>query len=95
MYLISVIWIFNDSAKKHWVTTAFQGGEVKLFDSHFGRRISSCVELRLLRCMAHWLTPMDCWSLLLLYSSSHHVAKGDNLAEITLILMKVNSVNTW
>ena len=54
---------------------------------------------RLLRCMVPWLAPMDCWSLLLLYSSSHyactlncgllciaaayHVAKGDDLVEIT------------
>ena len=70
LYLISAIHIFNDDQGKHWVAIGFQDGEVKLFDSHFRGRISVGVKLR---CMVPWLAPMDCWSLLLLYSSSHHV----------------------
>ena len=98
LYLISVIQIFNDSAKKHRVTTSFQGGDVKLFDSHFSGRISSCVELQ----VAQMYGPLaDSDGLLvsvvalqqqsprtlnygpLCIAAGYHPAKGDNLAEIT------------
>ena len=63
---------------------------------------------RLLRCMVHWLTPMDCWSLLLLYSSSHHIpstvghcALWQHTMQLRattwlrLHLMNAKFVNTW
>ena len=46
---IAAIQIFHDSERNHWISTSFQDGEVKLYDSHFRGGISSCLELQIVQ----------------------------------------------